>query len=370
MPISPSGRAVGGQSGARLKGAAGLLGLAGLVATVVAFGAIIGACGSKSSGGATFPGGGKDAGGKGDGDILGGGFGDAGFGTTPEAGFYGADAFFAMNPPVMYCPADAGEYDGAVPGGTPQCPSDKNREGCPCPMEGVTAACWPGLRANRNLGQCKDGTTTCIEQNENDLVWGPCNGYVLPTPGATTGAAACKCFSSGEWDIMNLSPCFITDGTGADWALSSTLSGSMISCPMETTNGPYPAPTADWSSDTLKVDCAGNFTLCYTIKAGNPMMPMASDCTVGQVCTKGFYSMKNVVQNFPDLPGWAGMDQACAQQFVTSGGYGQMSVQGESITCDTIDNGMGQPLVFETITYCPVMNPPPGCMNGGSGTFQ
>jgi hypothetical protein len=350
--------------------------VAGLLAAITAFAVVTGACGSKSSNGATFPGG-KDGGGKyGDGGTTG-SFGEGGFSGPTDASFgnpdvtYGADAFFAMDPPLMFCPADAGDYDGAVPGGTPQCPSDKNREGCPCPTPGVTAACWPGLRANRNLGQCKDGTTTCIEQGENtEAVWGPCMGYVLPSPGATTGAAACKCFSSGQWDIMNLSPCFITDSTGADWALSSTLTSGMVNCPMESSNGPYPAPSADWSSDTLKVDCAGNFTLCYTIKAGNAKMPMATDCTVGQVCTMGFYSMKNVVQDFPDLPGWAGTDQACAEQFVTGGGYGQMTVQGESITCDVIDNGMGQPLVFATITYCPVMNPPPGCTSGGSGTFQ
>ncbi len=362
MPISDSRRAA----------VRGLVGFGSLVATIASFALVIEACGSKSSGANAFNmmQTGKDSGKSPfnvpDGSVLGGG--DGGFGNTPDA-FYGADAFFAMDPPLMYCPADAGPANGGVPGGTPMCPSDKNREGCPCDTVGMTAACWPGLRANRNLGQCKDGTTTCVMSGEQTKAWGPCMGYVLPTPGATTGAAACKCFSGGEWAISNLSPCFITDGTNATYAVSSTLSGMTINCPMEMSNGPYPAPSASWATDTLKVDCAGTFNLCYTIKAGNAMMKMPSDCTVVQVCSKDLYAMKNVVQNFPDLPGWAGADATCAATFVASGGYGEMSVQGESITCDVVDNGMGAPLVFQTVSYCPLVNPPANCQNGGSGMF-
>jgi hypothetical protein len=358
MPISDKGHAVTA------------MGVGGLIAAVVAFAIVIGACGS-SSGGNTFNGqNSKDGGGTNPTDASIFNNGDGTFGnSTDSSGFYGADAFFAMDPPLMYCPADAGPANGGTPGGTPMCPDDKNREGCPCDPVGMTAACWPGLRAQRGVGQCKDGVTTCIMSGEQTKAWGPCVGDVLPTPGATTGAAACKCFSNGEWAISNLSPCFETDGTGATYALSSTLNGSMIVCVMETTNGPYPAPSADWATDTLKVDCAGTFNLCYTIKAGNAMMKTASDCTVGQVCTKGLYSVKNVVQNFPSLPGWAGMDATCAAKFVASGGYGEMSVQGESITCDVIDNGAGQPLVFQTVSYCPLTNPPPNCQSGGSGMF-
>src|SRR5262249_36316580 len=117
------------------------------------------------------------------------------------------DAFWANDPPPMWCGPDGGNKP-PTPGGTVECPDDKNREGCPCTTEGQMAACWPGLRANRGIGICKDGTTTCITKGETQKVWGPCMGYVLPQPGATKGKEACKCFSAGQWAIANLSPCF------------------------------------------------------------------------------------------------------------------------------------------------------------------
>src|SRR5262245_20683217 len=107
---------------------------------------------------------------------------------------YSAEAFFEDDPPPTGC--DGGGVP-PIPGGTPECPADKNLEGCDCPMAGMTAPCWPGKRKNRNRGICHDGTTTCILQGENDLKWGPCIGYQLPT--GTTGKAACLCFSGGHW---------------------------------------------------------------------------------------------------------------------------------------------------------------------------
>jgi len=76
----------------------------------------------------------------------------------------------------------------------------------------------------------------------------------------------------------------------------------------------------------------------------------------------------NVVTTLPDLPAWQGMDVACAQQFATSGGYGEMSVYGESVRCETI-GGKAQPYVFGRNPYCPLVNPPAGCVSGGSGSF-
>jgi hypothetical protein len=151
-------------------------------------------------------------------------------------------------------------------------------------------------------------------------------------------------------------------------AVSTYLVGMTPTCPTESSPPPYSAPSQDWSTDTLNIDCAGNFNLCYTIKAGNSMSPSPSDCTVVQVCIDGQYAMKGVVQTLPPLPGWAGTDLACAQQFNTSGGYGEMTVQGKSIDCETVDNGMGGPRVFNVIPYCP-NPPPPGCQNGSTGTF-
>jgi hypothetical protein len=303
---------------------------------------------------------------------------------VPDSG-YGADAFFANDPEPHYCVfLDGGMMPDAV-GGTPTCPSDKNREGCPCPTIGESAACWPGLRVDRDIGVCKDGTTTCISTNEGtEQVWGPCMGYVLPTPGATEGAPACKCFSSGQWAISNLSPCFITypglgaNGGNAYYAVSSYNVDGGIACP-EPPNSPPPAPEpgVPWATDTIKSDCAGEFTLCYTIKAGNVKNPQPSDCVIGQSCTHGVYSTANAVEAFPPLAGWTGMSPACAAQFQTEGGYGEMSVQGESEYCQGIgaDDG-GAPYVFNRLPYCATIcqsNPNAtgcaGCQSGGSGTF-
>jgi len=286
-------------------------------------------------------------------------------GGPGDAGF-GADAFFAMDPPLMYCGADGGMAP--PPGGTPTCPSDKNRQGCPCPTVGMAAACWPGLRVDRDLGQCKDGTTTCITDDEGlGQVWGPCMGYVLPTPGAT-GAAACQCFSSGQWNIVNLSPCTYEMGS-MDYGAASVLSGGTITCPSMTWP---PTPPATWSTDTVKVDCAGTFTLCYTIKAGSATSPQPTDCVVGQACVTADYTAANTVQTFPPLPGWAGStaaEAACAAQFNTTGGYGQMTVQGKSEYCQGIgaDDG-GAPMVFNTLAYCGP-DAGPSCQSGGSGMF-
>jgi hypothetical protein len=60
----------------------------------------------------------------------------------------------------------------------------------------------------------------------------------------------------------------------------------------------------------------------------------------------------------------------CAQKFNSTGGYGEMSVVGESVEC----NGVNK--VFNRVGYCPSScnsNPSgpgcAGCSNGGSGSF-
>jgi hypothetical protein len=236
----------------------------------------------------------------------------------------------------------------------------------------MAAPCWPGLRANRNLGICKDGMTTCMQSGELGTAWGPCTGYVLPTPGATDGAQACKCFSHGTWKIDNLSPCFFGQTgqpAGSGGAISSTSSGGSVSCPTDVTT----APTAPWSTDSVTVDCEGRFTLCFALKAGDGSNPQPGDCTVAQVCTTGDYSTPKMAQMFPPLPGWLSTQSSCTQAFATSGGYGEMSVKGETVMCDTISDH-----VFLHVTYCPAdcgtanpANPAKcmGCMSGGSGGF-
>jgi hypothetical protein len=354
--------------------------LVGVVAVASTVSLTFAACGSStgSSFGDAGPGGGGGEGGNG----LGGG--DASLshdtgslkGPPMKDSSVSMDAFFANDPPPMYCGVDAGAVTPIT--GTLDCPSDKNREGCPCPTQGMTAPCWPGLRVDRNVGQCKDGMTTCDPSNEGlSLAWGACNGYVLPTPGATAGAAACQCFSSGKWAIDNLEPCFETDGSST-YAVSTYVSGSTIMCPSSMTVPP-PVPSDPWSTDTLTVDCEGQFQLCYTLKAGMASAPSPSDCVVaGPICTSAYYTTPNMPQTFPALPGWTGLNPSsnCAAQFASTGGYGEMSVTGKSELCEVIDNGMGGALVFNRVQYCPTscQTDPSGpgctnCMAGGSGGF-
>ncbi len=348
-----------------------------LVVAAISYAAL--GCGSSSSGGTVLsPGGNGDA-------SLGGDVAydpdsqglqgvDAG---TSNAADISAEAFFVNDPPPATC-GDAGVTP-VAPGGTVDCPDDKNLEGCPCPTEGQSAACWPGYRKNRNRGQCKDGTTTCVKNGEIGLAWGPCNGYVLPDPAATAGAAACLCFSGGTWAIANLEPCFYGASTSSPTGAVSTIptydsSGSVtaITCPSPGSGGGVTAPSTPWSHTTLKTDCAGHFRLCYTLKAGDSKNPQPTDCTITSVCAEGDYTTANVVQPWPDLPSWVAPDSAssCIQQFNATGGYGEMSVVGTSVEC----NGVNK--VFNRVGYCSsacTQNPSApgcvGCSSGGSGSF-
>ncbi|MBI5480293.1 MAG: hypothetical protein HY906_15620 [Deltaproteobacteria bacterium] len=318
------------------------------------------------------------------GDGAGGGDGPVGQQDGPTYGDahspFDPDAFWAQDPPPEWCGPDGGATPPQPPGGTPDCPDDKNRQGCPCSPQGTQAPCWPGLRANRNLGNCKDGTTTCISNDEFGLVWGPCAGYVLPDPTATKGKAACKCFSGGQWKIDNLSPCFVSwDSYATYYAVSTYIDGAgKAQCPSNIPSAPplTPQPGKTWSTDTIQVDCAGHFKLCYALKAGTAATPQATDCELVKVCTETDYPTANQVQAIPDLPAWASSNTTCATQFAKTGGYGEMSVVGMSVLCDAVDDGNGQPYVFNRVQYCPLScntNPSaPECQNcnqGGSGNF-
>ena len=272
---------------------------------------------------------------------------------------------------------------GEPPGGTLDCPSDKNREGCPCDKVGETAACWPGLRANRNRGDCKDGMTTCEPYMEFGGAWGECKGAVLPNLWVHAGPGACRCFSVGTWEIDNLSPCFITYtnpiGGAMDIYALSTMIGpdGKSGCPTGMTGGPPPAvPTSPWSTDRLTVDCAGHYELCYSIKAGAVADPKPADCVLVRSCVSVWYQEAGKKQELPDLPGWASPDPTCAKMFQDGGGYGEMTVKGLSLECDAVDDGMGNEYVFDRRGYCPnICNTMPmaaeclHCVQGGSGMF-
>ena len=332
---------------------------------------VIAACGSSSD--STF-GDGLDSGGTGfdtDGDL-----GNA----KPDSG----DPF-AKDPPPKYCVL-AGQSEPPKPGGTEACPDDKNKPGCGCTKLGEEAACWTGLRVNRSLGQCKDGKTTCIQKGENTKAWGECVGEVLPTAGQTKGKAACKCFSLGQWKLANTSPCFITYGppNSGTYAVSTVTvapgSPDKPACPTIPQNSAPPPdpPLSDWSTDTLTVDCAGHFKLCYELKVGKFEAPKATDCSLTKQCVEGDYLKENLEQAFPPLKAWSSKDAACAAQWEATGGYGEMTVVGESVLCDKVDDGAGNAFVFNRVKYCPSTCQKPensglpecqNCQAGAGGTF-
>ncbi len=286
-----------------------------------------------------------------------------------------SDAFFAINPPPMICGPDGGRGPAPTPGGTPACPDDLNREGCPCPFEriGLSSPCWPGLRVNRSRGQCRDGSTICQAVDEFSGRWGPCVGFQTPTPGATVGASACTCFSGGQWQIDNLSPCFVSYSGPTLYALS-TVTDSMgrAVCPVVSMTPPPAVPTSPWSTSRLTADCVGEFDLCYAVRAGDPTNPMASDCQLARVCTHASYTTAGMPLALPVLPAWASSDAVCARRFSDSGGYGEMSVRGLSRDCADVDDGAGRPRVLLRVTYCPLrcaMSPTlPECRNCSAGS--
>ena len=290
------------------------------------------------------------------------------------------NAFFAMDPPPAVCYPDGGMGPRPnPPGGTPECPDDRARAGCRCVLNGVTvplgttAPCWEGHRRNRMRGSCHDGIATCEAHDEFGGAWGACTGQTLPTPGATRGPGACQCFSAGRWQIDNLSPCFVgpvAAHMNQYYAVSTYLNGTMPSCPAATTGPPFhPQAGTTWSTNSLMVDCTGQFTLCYTLRAGSATNPLPTDCMVAQSCVTAWYATPGAMQALPNLPAWEGTNPTCATQFATSGGYGEMSVQGHDGECDDVGNGTGGPFVFNRVNYCPLINPPAGCSNGGSGMF-
>lgn len=282
------------------------------------------------------------------------------------------DAFWADDPPPMVCGPN-NDRTPKPPGGTPECPDDKNREGCPCDSVGETAPCWPGQRKHRGHGQCHDGMTTCASGGEFYSFWGPCEGYQLPTQGAKTGPAACTCFSSGRWLLENLSPCTIFNDQREVVGMVSTKLDA--SCPVIGAGAPV-AHEGPWSANSLQVDCAGQFELCYALKAGDADEPKPDDCLVARVCTQAWYPEADVKMALPALDGWTATDLACARRFNDRGGYGEMTVLGESVECDAIDDGGGQPHAFSRSRYCatdcrdnPDREDCRRCAQGGAGGF-
>ncbi len=321
--------------------------------------------------GAAAPDGGMDGGAAEDGGSSGFGNADASTGGRagsggPSDGSVAPDAFFINDPQPPVCGPDGMPQEAPPPGGTASCPDDKNREGCPCPTAGMTAACWPGKRINRNHGICKDGMTTCSASDEFGLRWGPCQGYSLPAADALAGPDACRCFSAGRWAIANLVPCISQGSAGTFLYSSFPTAEDPVGCGSNPASPPA-LPAGNWSKSTLNVDCTGQFKLCYSIKAGDVAAPKADDCVVMRVCVDIWYENAGVDQALPDLPAWTSNDAACSAQFTEQAGYGEMTVIGHSSECDEVDDGMGAPYVFFRTAYC---KPGEMCETGGSGMFE
>ena len=313
-------------------------------------------------------------------------FSDSGF--DPDADPQNNDDLYANDPPPAWCGPGTDDPNPPIEG-TAECPSDKNKPGCACTQLGEKQPCWTGLRKHRNLGICKDGVAECVRKNETTNVWGPCEGQVLPERDAK-GKEACACFSFGEWKIDNTSPCnWSLDGTNY-FAYSTVYDkGSQTTsfCSQDShASGPGQVPSGIWSTNTLKVDCAGTFKLCYRIRAGTYETPNASDCILGEVCIDAVYEKENEVQQLPDLPAWAGTDQACSKKWESetpanvSPGYGEMVVKGQTVRCDEVGNAGGQTeYVFHRVKYCPRIcrdeankNDPAcvDCQLKGQGSFE
>jgi hypothetical protein len=286
---------------------------------------------------------------------------------------------YANDPAPKWCGPKDGAKPPPTPTGTESCPSDKNKPGCACDDVGKKAACWTGLRANRGLGVCKDGVTTCRQLDENTKGWGPCEGQVLPTKGETQGKNACKCFSAGQWKLDNVVPCTLDYGN-VSYIVSTVIDSTTgkPKCPEYTPGAPPPPPMppSPWSGASLEVDCAGEYELCYEIKAGDVNKPLASDCSLTKVCQKAKYLTAGVEQTLGTLPAWVATDTACVAEWRAKGGYGEMTVKGLSVRCDAIDDGSGNPYMFLRVGYCPEKcstNPAlpecKTCQQGGNGQF-
>jgi hypothetical protein len=131
-----------------------------------------------------------------------------------------------------------------------------------------------------------------------------------------------------------------------------------------------------WSSDTLKVDCAGHYKLCYAIGAGDKDTPGADVCTAARTCVEVDYLEPGVETKLPDLPGWYSNDAACASRIAEGGGWTEMTVLGQSYACDVVDDGHGQPYVFAKTGICPLKCTDPahqndaGCSTCVNGAMQ
>jgi hypothetical protein len=238
------------------------------------------------------------------------------------------------------------------------------------------------------LASCQDGVCVCapgLELCANSCVdlqndannCGSCGTVCPAEQSCVSGSCAfvCPCFSTGQWKLDNLSPCFVSDGDGKLVGAVSTVQNpdGTASCP-PISGLPLTAPADPFSTNTLSADCPGTYKLCYTLKAGKASSPLPSDCAFAQVCAEGYTPGGGQPMPLPALPSWVTTTPeqvACAEAFVAGGGYGEMYVEGLTEKCGAIN-----PTSFQQVPYCPAIcnqNPQDpacvNCANGGTGNF-
>lgn len=171
-------------------------------------------------------------------------------------------------------------------------------------------------------------------------------------------AGSCHCLETLDWDLSDIAPCIFRASDGSTILYSSALTdGGRLDCGSVGVDGSAPnVPSPEWSESTFYADCAGTYTLCLTIKAGDIEAPEGSDCEVVRLCQQFAYVQARVEQQLPPLPSWVSMDEACAAEFDLRGGYSEMSVSGHADECGALD-GTVAPFVFGRTAYCP-----PSCL--------
>ena len=126
-------------------------------------------------------------------------------------------------------------------------------------------------------------------------------------------------------------------------------------------------PTAPWSTDAFETDCAGQYHLCITLKAGRPSgrrpagqatASSKEDCVDIDLAACRTRCRRRPIS--PDGSRGEAPTPACVDQFMNMGGYGLLTADG-TVSCGQISSQIG------VITYCPSdcsgANPPPACAN-------
>ncbi len=81
----------------------------------------------------------------------------------------------------------------APPGPSAGCdPGSADMAGCPCDP-GTTRSCYTGPGDTRGVGVCKDGTQSCVSNEELGGEWGPCTGAVAPAQEDCHGTVDTNC---------------------------------------------------------------------------------------------------------------------------------------------------------------------------------